>query len=188
MSFIKAFFFDLDGTLVNTYEADYLAYRDAIKKVIGSDIARDDFARTNGKEMRHKLADLTPGVTEEQILHVGEQKKLHYAKYLHLTVPNEPLITFLRAQARDQRAVLVTSAKRHNAMLVLEAHNLTKHFSDMVFGDEVSHPKPHPEPYLVALNKTALQPHEAVAFEDSDTGAASAAAAGIPVIRVRSFA
>jgi len=188
MSLIKAFFFDLDGTLVNTYEADYLAYRDAIKKVVGSDITREDFAQTNGKEMRHKLADLTPGITEEQVLNIAEQKKYHYAKYLHLTVPNEPLITFLRAQARDQRAVLVTTAKRHNAMLVLDAHNLTTHFSDMVFGDEVPHPKPHPQPYLVALNKTGLQPYEVVAFEDSDTGAASAIAAGISVIRVGSFA
>lgn len=188
MPLIKAFFFDLDGTLVNTYEADFLAYRDAIMEVTGIPITQSDFARTHGKEMRYKLADLTPNITEEEVLQIGVQKKLHYTKYLHLTAPNKPLIDFLRTQAHpDQRAVLVTTAKRHNAQLVLEAHDISQHFSEMVFGDDITNPKPHPEPYLVALKKTGLKPQEVIAFEDSDVGVASATAAGIQVIRIRSF-
>jgi len=187
MSFIKAFFFDLDGTLVNTYEADFLAYQDAILEVTGFSITQPDFAKTNGKEMRYKLAELTPGISEDKILQIGAQKKLHYAKYLHLTIPNKPLIAFLQAQARDQKAVLVTSAKRHNATMVLKAHSLIGHFSEMIFGDDISNPKPHPEPYLLALKRMDLRSDEALAFEDSDTGALSATAAGIKVIRIRNF-
>ncbi len=189
MSLIKAFFFDLDGTLVNTYEADYLAYRDAIMEITGIPVTQPDFDRTHGKEMRHKLADLTPSISEDEILQIGVQKKVHYAKYLHLTKPNKPLIDFLRTLSQDdQKIVLVTTAKRHNAMLVLEAHDISQYFSEMVFGDEVTASKPHPEPYLIALEKTGLNPGDVIAFEDSDAGVASATAANIPVIRIRSFA
>ena len=51
-SIIKGFFFDLDGTLVNTYEADFYAYRDAIEEATGIVIERDAFMGTNGMEMR----------------------------------------------------------------------------------------------------------------------------------------
>jgi beta-phosphoglucomutase-like phosphatase (HAD superfamily) len=34
---IKGFFFDLDGTLVNTHEANFRAYRQAIREVVGKE-------------------------------------------------------------------------------------------------------------------------------------------------------
>ena len=187
MPLVKAFLFDLDGTLVNTHKADYLAYRDAIREVTGTSIVQSDFVRTNGKEMRYKLTELTPGISEDEVLQVGLRKRVHYERYLHLTSPNKPLIDFLQTQTKHQKAILVTSAKRHNATLVLEAHNIARHFSEMVFGDEVANAKPHPEPYLLALKKTGLKPHEVVAFEDSDVGIASAVAAGIQVVKIRIF-
>ena len=188
MSLIKAFFFDLDGTLVDTYEADFHAYHDAIMEVMGITITQPDFARTHGMEMRYKLADLTPEIVEDDILRISVKKKLYYTKYLHLTVPNKSLINFLRTQSRsDQQMVLVTTAKRHNAQLVLEAHNISQYFSEMVFGDDVTNPKPHPEPYLLALKRLGIKPREVIAFEDSAVGVASAIAAGIQVVKIRGF-
>lgn len=186
MSLIKALFFDLDGTLVNTYEADYRAYSDAIKEVTGIDIEREAFMQTHGQEMRKKIAVLTPTVKENEIKRIGESKKKHYAKYTHLTIPNIALISFLSMIADEQKAVLVTTAKRQNALLVLKAHDIFRHFDEMVFGDEVESSKPSPEPYLLALKKMNLLPYEVIAFEDSEVGIASAKAAGISVIKVRS--
>lgn len=187
MSVIKGFFFDLDGTLVNTYEADFLAYRDAIKEVAGINIEQADFARTHGQEMRQKLERLAPGIPEDQIAAIGASKKKHYPNYLHLTKPNAELVGFIKTLAEGHVTALVTTARQQNAMLVLEHHSLANHFREFVFGDEVDQAKPHPEAYLKALEKTKLQPHEAIAFEDSSTGIESAAAAGIQCIRIGSF-
>ena len=57
-------------------------------------------------------------------------------------------------------------------------------FQATVVGDEVTHGKPHPEPYLRAAELLGVDPADCVAVEDSPTGVASATAAGVPVLAV----
>lgn len=52
----------------------------------------------------------------------------------------------------------------------------------LVSGGDVSHPKPHPEPYLLAAELLGVNAAECVAMEDSPAGVASAEAAGAQVI------
>jgi beta-phosphoglucomutase len=187
MNTLKGFFFDLDGTLVNTYEADFLAYRDAIEEVTGISVSRDEFMATNGMEMKEKLKVLTPDIEEQSIGMVTAGKKKHYKKYLHLTIPNDTLIKFLTDLAVDHTIALVTTAKRHNAEAVLEAHDIAQYFTVKVFGDEVKNSKPDPESYLLALERAGLKADEVLAFEDSKSGIDAAHAAGIKTIHIRSF-
>lgn len=184
---IKGFFFDLDGTLVDTYKADFLAYRDAIQEVLGIEIDDVDFAYTHGQEMREKLKVLAPGTTEMQARAIAQKKKCYYTRYLDETVPNEELINFLANFSDHHAMVLVTTAKRDNALNVLKKHGLGQHFSHMVFGDEIQKPKPDPEAYQLALQKSGLQSREVVAFEDTSVGMAAAEAAGIAVVHIRKF-
>lgn len=187
MQTIKGFFFDLDGTLVDTYEADYLAYRDAIEEVAGISIDRESFAKTHGQEAKQKLESLVPGLSNEDVERVRQSKKSHYPKYLHHTVPNETLINFLRDMAQHHVTAIVTTAKSHNAEAVLKAHSLESLFKVKVYGDDVEHAKPHPESYLLALERSGLQASEVIAFEDSQSGLEAAHAAGLAAIHIRSF-
>jgi HAD superfamily hydrolase (TIGR01509 family) len=57
-------------------------------------------------------------------------------------------------------------------------------FEAVVTGDRVRHGKPHPEPYLTAAALLGVPPGDCLAIEDSPTGTASAAAAGVPVVAV----
>jgi HAD superfamily hydrolase (TIGR01509 family) len=57
-------------------------------------------------------------------------------------------------------------------------------FDVSVAGDEVSHGKPHPQPYARALELLGVQPARAVVLEDSPTGATSGWAAGCQVVLV----
>jgi HAD superfamily hydrolase (TIGR01509 family) len=184
---IRGLFFDLDGTLVDTYEADFLAYRDAIAEVAGKIIDKAGFDRMHGKEMAEKLAALVPELSKERYPDVRAAKKKHYKKYVHITQLNDVLLKFAEQFKGHHHCVLVTTAKRDNVQSVLSHHGLLDFFTDLICGDDVSHAKPHPESYELALKKTGLKPHEAVAFEDSESGIASAEAAGIPVIRVKEF-
>jgi beta-phosphoglucomutase len=184
---IRAFFFDLDGTLVDTYEADFLAYRQAISEVAGVEILKEDFYRTHGMEMADKLRILTPELSEGRYPEVRNGKKLHYKKFVSITKANEGLVRFLAQFSRHQECVLVTSAKRDNALSVLDHHGLKEYFSLLICGDDIVNPKPDPEPYLLALDRTGLMPGEVLAFEDSEAGFESAEKAGIAVVQVREF-
>ncbi len=184
---IKGLFFDLDGTLVNTYQADFQAYRDAILEVASISISEAEFAKTHGQEMNEKLGSLAPNLPVGDVSKVAAAKKRHYNKYVNSTVANKSLIQFIDSFAGHCLIGLVTTAKHDNAIKVLREHNLERYFSFMVFGDDVEYPKPHPEPYLRALRLSGLNPSDVIVFEDTETGIKSAESAGLAVIHVKEF-
>ena len=64
-----------------------------------------------------------------------------------------------------------------------------EYFSFQVTGDQVSRGKPHPDPYLLGLEKLSalvpdLEAHRVVGIEDSAPGIAAAAAAGLTALLV----
>ena len=59
-----------------------------------------------------------------------------------------------------------------------------KYFSEITSGDEVNRGKPHPDIYLLAIEKLGIPAEDCIAFEDSEFGAHAAIAAGLKVIVV----
>jgi len=68
---------------------------------------------------------------------------------------------------------------------VLAQTGLGEHFAACVSGDDVEEEKPAPEPYLKALEELSLEASRAVVIEDTESGVASAAAAGVTAIAVK---
>jgi HAD superfamily hydrolase (TIGR01509 family) len=80
---------------------------------------------------------------------------------------------------------LVTMSMRPMAELVAAAVPLPQAFDVIVSGSDVENPKPHPEPYLKALELLGGLPADRVAaIEDSPPGLASAVTAGVAAIGV----
>jgi HAD superfamily hydrolase (TIGR01509 family) len=61
-------------------------------------------------------------------------------------------------------------------------------FQAVVSAEDVEHPKPAPDIYLEAARRLGAEPSRCAALEDSPTGVAAAAAAGMYVIGVPYFA
>ncbi|WP_121160548.1 HAD family hydrolase [Micromonospora pisi] len=80
---------------------------------------------------------------------------------------------------------LVTSTGRQLVEIALETLGRDS-FDVVVCGDEVTAPKPDPEPYLTAARLLGAPIERCVAIEDSPTGVASAVAAGAAVLAVPS--
>lgn len=80
---------------------------------------------------------------------------------------------------------LVSSSSAATISLILEKLGLTGFFDAVVTADDVSHKKPAPDAYLLALERLSIPPARAVVFEDSGVGIQAASAAGATVIAVR---
>ena len=91
------------------------------------------------------------------------------------------LLTDLRANG--VRCALVTMSYRRFVAPVLAALPEDS-FEVVVTGDSVTQGKPHPEPYRKAAAILGIDPTQAVAIEDSNTGTRSAEAAGCLVLVV----
>ena len=94
---------------------------------------------------------------------------------------HEKLLSALRDQGVP--SALVTMSWRSLADAVVGALP-DGTFAAVVTGDEVSHGKPHPEPYRAAARLLGVSAEDCVAIEDSPTGVRSAVAAGVPTLAV----
>jgi HAD superfamily hydrolase (TIGR01509 family) len=90
----------------------------------------------------------------------------------------------------EVRLGIVTTTSRSNVEILLQTHlgrDWESRFATVVCAREAPQKKPHPQAYLIALEALQLRPHEAVAIEDAQAGAAAAQAAGVPVIITHSY-
>lgn len=53
---------------------------------------------------------------------------------------------------------------------MLAALKMDKWFDEIILGEECAMPKPHPDPYLAALDKFGIKKDEALICEDSPSG------------------
>jgi HAD superfamily hydrolase (TIGR01509 family) len=86
--------------------------------------------------------------------------------------------------ASGSKVALMTSGERPYADGFLKMTGLDKVFSTSVTLDDVTHLKPHPEPYLKAAELLKVEPTRCVVFEDSIAGFLAAKAAGITCVGV----
>ena len=74
---------------------------------------------------------------------------------------------------------ICSGAARAEIEPVVEAAGLASCFRAIVSSDDVVDGKPHPEGYVRALELLGVDPADAVVFEDTEAGIASARAAGV---------
>jgi HAD superfamily hydrolase (TIGR01509 family) len=89
----------------------------------------------------------------------------------------------LAVRAAGLPTALVTSTGRKLVEVALDTLG-RENFDVVVCGDEVSVPKPDPEPYRMAARLLGVPIGECVAIEDSPAGVASAVASGAAVLAV----
>jgi HAD superfamily hydrolase (TIGR01509 family) len=88
------------------------------------------------------------------------------------------------AKARGVACALVTNGPRPNVEHTLKVLGLTDSFDTLVLGEDLPRAKPDPLPYLEALRRLGVSADRAIAFEDSQPGAAAALAAGVFTVEV----
>lgn len=83
------------------------------------------------------------------------------------------------------RSAMVTTSLRRYVDQMHRRSGLLDHFEHIVTAEDCARHKPHPEPYLHAMELLGATPETCVAIEDSPRGLASALAAGVRCVVVR---
>lgn len=88
-------------------------------------------------------------------------------------------------RAAGLKTVIVTSSDSKKMGFLFRQHpDFSSHFDAIVTACDVTHSKPHPEPYLVGASKAGVKPSECLVFEDSYQGLESGRRAGCKVIGI----
>jgi HAD superfamily hydrolase (TIGR01509 family) len=180
-----AVLWDMDGTLVDT-EPYWMASEQELVRSFGGTWTHDDGLLLVGQGLWTSAAILqSRGVdlpADEIVYGLTERVR---EKLAGEGVPWRPGARELLQSLRERgvRTALVTMSVRSMAEQIVAAIPFDA-FDVIVSGDEVSEPKPHPEPYLRAAQILGIEPGDAVAIEDSLVGLASAVASGATTIGV----
>lgn len=183
---IKLIISDFDGTLVDTREANYLAYREVLSG-IGYDLGPGKYNECFGlrfEEFMSRLGILDQGLMEE--IRAGKAKA--YPNYFHKIKLNRNLAGFIEVfRSGGGNAALASTASRLNMLNVLAFIGLSGLFDFIVSGDDTERPKPNPECYIKAMRQFNVLPSECLIFEDAPIGIEAASASGACFIVVKEF-
>jgi beta-phosphoglucomutase-like phosphatase (HAD superfamily) len=116
---------------------------------------------------------------------IAERVERYAAEAADGRTVTEPLREALRYAAMRVPVAIVSGAFRAEIEPVVEAAGIAGDVTTVVAADDVTQGKPHPEGYLRALERLEVDPADAVAFEDTEAGVASAKAAGLRCLAVR---
>lgn len=184
MTFPKALLVDLDGTLIDTSEANYLAYAAALDSV---DVKLDRAywrASCEGRNWRQFLPALVGHLPDVDPAMLSEKKAALYPATLSNSRVNQGLVRRLRAARSRAKIALVTAASRTNANAALRHHALADLFDVVVTGCDVDRHKPAPDAFHLAADRLGVAPEDCLVFEDSAIGQSAAATFGARCIAI----
>jgi beta-phosphoglucomutase family hydrolase len=184
---MTALIFDMDGVIIDSnpiHRESWVAFNRRYGLETTEEMHQFMYGKRNDQIVRGFYGD---GITAEEVEARGRAKERLYREMIAgrtetMLVPG--LRAFLERH-RDLPMGVGSNAEPRNVEFVLEEAGLRRYFRAVVDGHQVRHPKPHPEVYLRVAELLETEPADCIVFEDSHSGVAAAAAAGMRVIGLR---
>jgi pyrophosphatase PpaX len=180
---MKAILFDIDGVLLDSFEANLKFFQDIMQKLDRRKPTREEFSKLFHLSTIAVLRILLDGSSEEEI-----QKAFSMAKYREVAYP----MALLKMPEHTEQ-VLDALSKRYDLGIVSsrllgsifespQMIRLKHYFKVVVSYEDTAQHKPHPEPLLFATSKLAFNPKEIVYVGDAETDLIAAKAAGMKIV------
>lgn len=186
---IKACIFDLDGVIVDTVPAHYVAWK-SIADELGIPFNEEDNEQLKGvsrvQSMKNILSLGNMTMTDEQIIELTEKKNNVYVDIISKMTPDDilPGVNDFLQLLEDNNIPKAIGSSSKNTPTILKAVGLTEKFEAIVDGNGVTHSKPDPEVFLKGAKALEVDPSHCLVFEDAISGVAAAKAGGMKCIGV----
>ena len=195
---IKAIFFDQDGVIIDTEKDGHrVAFNETFKE-FGYDFEWDvdkyhELLRISGGKERMRLyfqeeglfSNLTREELDELIINLHKRKTEIFIQLIESgKLPLRTGVKRLMQEALDQGLIIgvCTTANERSARAIAKGMLEDIKFEFVLAGDVVSKKKPDPEIYLLALERTGLNPEACIVIEDSRNGVIAANRAGMQIV------
>ena len=175
----RAVVFDFNGTLSDDEPILCAVYGELFGE-LGRPLSAAEYYEHLAGKTDEEMFRLWLGRSDPEL--IAERVARYHARVQDGSSIDEETRASVRYAAERVPVGLVSAALRAEIEPVVAAAGLADVLAALVAEDDVVHGKPDPEPYLRAAELLGVSPADTVAFEDTDTGVASAKAAGLHVV------
>ncbi|MFN3598175.1 MAG: HAD family hydrolase [Aquificaceae bacterium] len=164
---LKAIFFDLDGTLIDSYKDIGIHLNRTLKNFGLPQVDIEDAKYMVGGGARELLKGyFSDGLLEESL----RVFRSYYLKEpVIYTKPFEGILELLEAcKERGIKLAVITNKMEELSKVILEKLGLMEYFSLLVGGDTYPEKKPSPLPILESLKLLNLSPEEVLMVGDTE--------------------
>ncbi|MEZ7947187.1 MAG: HAD-IA family hydrolase [Macellibacteroides fermentans] len=185
----KAVLFDMDGVLYDSmrYHARAWSETSSLHQLISTPEDFYMFEGRTGESTINILFQRTFGrdATEEEKAQMYKQKSELFNHYNDGATMDGATEVISNVKRHGLQTLVVTGSGQESLLSKLN-QSFPNCFEreKMVTAYDVEYGKPHPEPYLIGLNKAGVQPWEAFVVENAPMGVEASVAAGIFTIAV----
>jgi beta-phosphoglucomutase len=184
----RAALWDMDGTLLDSAEYHWLAWRD-ILHAEGYPLTQPEFVATFGQRNDTILRDwLGPELPSAEVDRIGGAKEARYRELVHergiMLLPGVG-VWLARLHAAGWRQAIASAAPRANVEAIVAALDLAPFFEALVSAEDVQRGKPDPQVFLAAAERLAVAPARCIVLEDAPAGIEAAHRAGMHAIGIR---
>lgn len=175
--------FDLDGTVIDSAGIILASMRHATREVLGREIPDAELmAAVGGPGLEAQMRELGGAERSAELIRVYRA----HNEPLHDEIELFPGIGELLVELKRRGSLigLVSAKRRSTVELAFAATAIGPLFDVVVGGDEAPNQKPAPDLLLLALERLAAAPAEAVYVGDSPFDMAAAKAGGLTAIGV----
>jgi beta-phosphoglucomutase family hydrolase len=184
----KAVIFDMDGTLVDSTKADFLAWQRLFSHY-DKQLTFSDYVPLLGIKSSKVIRDFLPVRNEEEVEFALTRKLVFFHQIIseHGIYPVPFADVFLKQVSQyNIPLALATSSRRAKMEMVMEKLNLLIYFDTVVTGGDVKNGKPSPDIFLQAAEKLNMLPEDCIVFEDAPNGVKAAKNAGMKCVALSS--
>jgi sugar-phosphatase len=186
---VDAFFFDLDGTLVDTEACwsnaivDFLSSRGA--EATREEILPNIIGR-NWLDINSFLHRRYPEIGKSSVHEDAVALRGYYSRYAadKDSMVIRPAVEFLRVVSGIAPCAIVSGSPHDDIVAATELCGISENLSLILGAGEYEEGKPSPSGYLKAAALLGANPSRSVVVEDSTVGVASGVAAGMNVLAV----
>ena len=182
---ITAMIFDMDGTLVDSERVHWQAWKQTLGTHGITVPGYTEFKKYVGVSDEQMALEFSEAADSE--LDPDKLVSRKCQTYLELIprIKLLPGVVDLLDRWHHRCSMAVASSSPHRELVaLLDHHGLNDRFLHVIGGDMVTRKKPDPEIYVMAVNRLGVPPSSCIAFEDSQSGVASAKSAGLTAVAI----
>lgn len=183
---VKAILWDLDGTIADTEELHFDAWR-ATLRTYGVDYTYEMFIAAFGRNNPEMLTELIPDLAPAMIQEISDAKEKAFRRLVNpASVCLLPGVAQWLESCRTQglRQAIGSSGPMANIAAVVAALDVGDYFRALLSGFSLPRGKPDPAIFLNCAASVEVAPAECLVIEDSIYGVEAARRAGMACVAV----